>query len=89
MMTNKTNSTLYTGITDNLAKRVWQHKNKVASGFTSKYNINKLVYYEIAQYPMDAITREKAIKNLVRKKKNQLVESVNPNWKDLYEEILS
>src|SRR3989344_7205253 len=88
IMTNKTNTTLYNGMTDNLLKRVWQHKNKVANGFTSKYNINKLVYYEVAEHPMIAIAREKTIKNLVRRKKNQLVEGMNPNWKDLYSVIL-
>ena len=89
MMTNKTNTTLYAGITGSLTKRVWQHKNKVADGFTSKYNITKLVYYEIAEEPMVAIAREKAIKNLVRRKKNQLINQINPEWKDLYDEILS
>lgn len=88
-MTNKTNTTLYTGMTDNLIKRVWQHKSKVAGGFTSKYNITKLIYYEIAEEPMAAIAREKAIKNLVRRKKDGLINKMNPDWKDLYKEILS
>lgn len=87
-MSNKTNTTLYTGMTDNLIKRVWQHKNKVTGGFTSKYNITKLVYCEIAEEPMIAIAREKTIKNLVRRKKNQLINNFNPEWKDLYNVIL-
>jgi len=86
-MINKTNTVLYTGVTDNPIKRVWQHKNKLVDGFTKKYNINKLVYYEIFDDPENAILREKAIKNLVRRKKDDLVFKLNPNWEDLYDKI--
>jgi len=89
MLTNSTNKVLYTGITNNLTQRVWQHKNKISKGFTEKYNINKLVYYEIAENPISAISREKSIKNLVRRKKDILINDFNPKWEDLYEKILS
>ncbi|OGH11749.1 MAG: excinuclease ABC subunit C [Candidatus Levybacteria bacterium RIFCSPHIGHO2_01_FULL_36_15] len=89
IMTNKFNTTLYTGITSNLIRRVWEHKQKFVKGFTKKYNINKLVYFEIFDDPENAITKEKAIKNLVRRKKDQLINASNPEWKELYQEILS
>lgn len=89
ILTNKINSVLYTGITDNIIKRVYQHKNKLVEGFTKKYNVNKLVYFEIFNDPLNAIKREKAIKNLLRKKKIDLIKSKNPAFKDLYPEILS
>lgn len=89
ILTSKLNSVLYTGITDNLIKRVYQHKNKLVEGFTKKYNVNKLVYFEIFNDPLNAIKREKAIKNLLRKKKIELIKSKNPEFDDLYEEILS
>ena len=79
---------LYTGITNNLIKRVWQHKNSFVSSFTSKYKVNKLVYFEEYQTPYDAIAREKQIKSGSRKKKIELIESLNPNWEDLYKEII-
>jgi len=88
MLTNNNNKVLYTGITSNLSKRIHQHKNKLVKGFTSKYNINKLVYYEIFDDPENAIKREKQIKNLVRRKKNNLIKKFNPGWIDLYEDIL-
>jgi putative endonuclease len=88
IMTNKFNTVFYTGITNYLIKRTYQHKNKLADGFTKKYNINKLVYYEIFEMPLNAISREKAIKNLLRRKKIKLIKSKNPTFKDLYEEIL-
>ncbi len=87
IMTNKGNTTLYTGVTSGLKGRVWQHKNKVIEGFTKKYNINKLVYYEAVESIELAIAREKAIKNLVRRKKIALIEKNNPEWKDLYGEL--
>lgn len=80
---------LYTGVTRNLVKRVWQHKEKVADGFTKKYNVTDLVYYEIFDTPLEAIEREKQIKSWSRKRKNQLVRTENPDWKDLYDEIVS
>ena len=89
ILTNIRNTVLYVGVTNNLIKRVYQHKNKFQKGFTEKYNLTKLVYYEIFEDALTAITREKTIKNLLRRKKGQLINSMNPNWKDLYEEILS
>jgi putative endonuclease len=75
--------TLYTGVTSNLAKRVFLHKEKIIPGFTKKYRLYKLVYYEQYEAAMDAITREKEIKGWLRKKKIVLIESMNPEWKDL------
>lgn len=88
IMTNKINTALYVGVTDNLVKRVYQHKNKLASGFTSKYNINKLVYYEIFEDITEAIKREKQIKGGSREKKIKLIKSMNPEFHDLYQIIL-
>jgi putative endonuclease len=85
MMTNKNNTTLYTGVTNDLPRRVFEHKNKLAEGFTRKYNINKLVYYEIYEDIYEAITREKQIKGGSRAKKVQLIEEKNPSWNDLSE----
>lgn len=89
ILTNKLNSVLYTGITEDIVKRVYQHKNKLVEGFTKKYNVNKLVYFEIFNDPLNAITREKAIKNLLRKKKIELIKRTNSGFNDLYSEILS
>ncbi|MCK4403871.1 MAG: GIY-YIG nuclease family protein [candidate division Zixibacteria bacterium] len=85
IMTNKSR-TLYTGVTSNLIRRVYEHKNKLVDGFTKKYNITKLVYYEVTNEATSAIAREKQIKGWLRKKKIALIESVNPQWKDLSEE---
>jgi putative endonuclease len=82
IMTNKS-KTLYTGVTNNLVRRVYEHKNKLIEGFTKKNNINKLVYFELFDNPDDAIKREKQIKGWLRKKKIDLIESMNPEWKDL------
>jgi putative endonuclease len=82
MMTN-CSQTIYTGITNDLARRVYEHKNKFATGFTKNYNINILVYYESKSDAFSAIAREKQIKGWVRSKKVSLIESVNPDWKDL------
>ena len=87
-MTNKINSVLYVGVTDNLVKRVYQHKNKLVSGFTSKYNINKLVYYQVFEDINEAIKREKQIKGGSREKKLKLIQSMNPQFSDLYSEII-
>jgi putative endonuclease len=84
-MTNKSR-TLYTGVTNDLLRRVYEHKNKLIKGFTSKYNIQYLVYYEITSSIYSAIEREKQIKGWVRAKKIALIESVNPEGKDLSEE---
>ncbi|GAB6182738.1 GIY-YIG nuclease family protein [Thermodesulfovibrio hydrogeniphilus] len=88
ILTNKTNRVLYTGVTSDLVKRVYEHKNKLVDGFTKKYNVTKLVYYEIHESIESAIEREKQIKGGSRRKKVELVESMNPEWKDLYESIL-
>lgn len=85
IVTNKS-KTLYTGFTNDLQRRVYQHKHKLVEGFTKKYNIAKLVYYETTLDVKSAIAREKQIKGWLRKKKIELIESVNPNWKDLSEE---
>ena len=82
------NTVFYIGFTNDLVKRTWQHKHKVVEGFTKKYNISKLVYYEIAEDPIIAIQREKTLKNLVRRKKIALIETKNPRFTDLYNEIL-
>jgi putative endonuclease len=83
-MTNRS-KTLYTGVTNDLMRRVYEHKNKMIDGFTKKYNITKLVYYEETDDVQAAIAREKQIKGWLRKKKMALIESVNPEWKDLSE----
>jgi putative endonuclease len=88
-MSNKRNTVLYTGITGDLLKRVYEHKQKMVEGFTKKYNINKLVYYSVFNDPENAIAREKQIKAGSREKKLQLIEGMNPEWKDLYDEIAS
>ncbi len=79
---------MYTGVTSDLRKRIYQHKNHLLPGFTVKYNVTKLVYYEIFACITDALEREKQIKGGSRKKKIQLIEKMNPEWKDLYEEII-
>ena len=86
ILTNKNNSVLYTGITGDLIKRIYQHRNKAVKGFSFRYDLNKLVYYEIFYDPESAIKREKQIKGWVRKKKIELVESMNPKWEDLSRE---
>jgi len=85
IMTNSSR-TLYTGITDNLVRRVYEHKNKLIKGFTQKYNITRLVYYEITSDVQAAIQREKQIKGWLRKKKIALIEAANPKWEDLSKE---
>ena len=86
-MTNITNVVLYIGVTGDLRKRVYEHKNKLIKGFTRKYDINKLVYYEIFEDPENAILREKRLKGSSRTRKNKLVESVNPQWLDIYDQF--
>ncbi len=75
---------MYIGVTNDLARRIYEHKNKMVEGFTSEYNVNKLVYFEETSDVKAAIQREKQLKGLKRDKKNKLVESINPGWKDLY-----
>ena len=89
MMTNKYNRVLYTGVTSNLINRVTQHKNKTYKGFTSKYNCNKLVYFEEYDSISDAIIREKQIKNYSRNKKNSLIQALNPEWSDIFKDVIS
>ncbi len=83
LMTNWNNKVMYLGVTNDLERRVYEHRNKLLKGFTEKYNINKLVYFEETSEVTAAITREKEIKKWRREKKNALVERVNPDWKDL------
>lgn len=87
IMTNKSNSTLYTGVTNDLKRRVFEHKNKLPEGFTKKYNINKLVFYEAYDNINNAIAREKQLKGGSRVKKINLLEEINSKWNDLFEEI--
>lgn len=86
-MTNQNNTALYTGVTNDLRKRVYQHREKLVPGFTSRYNLTKLVYYEIFDNAYDAISREKQIKAGSRKKKIDLIYKINKNWEDLYSEL--
>jgi putative endonuclease len=79
---------LYTGITNNLERRMFEHKNKLVDGFTAKYNVNKLVYFDYTPDVTSAIAREKQIKGWTRQKKNDLIQSINPEWRDLSEEFL-
>ena len=87
ILTNRTNRVLYVGITNNLARRVYEHRNKLVKGFTQKYNVYKLVYYDYTTNAKDAIAREKQIKGWLRQKKIDLINSVNPSWRDLYQDI--
>ncbi len=87
IMTNAHNTVIYSGVTNNLARRVDEHKNGLGGIFTKRYNINKLVYYEVTDSVHAALAREKQIKGGSRKKKMDLVNSINPEWKDLFEEI--
>ena len=87
-MTNRSNRVLYTGVTGNLVKRVFEHRNELVNGFTKKYNIVKLVYYEVFEDIKEAIHREKQIKGGSRAKKIELIESMNKEWKDLYDDLL-
>mgnify|MGYP002078106017 FL=1 len=89
ILTNKNNTTLYVGVTSHIVQRINQHKDKIfPESFSAKYNLNKLVYYEAFQEIGDAISREKQIKGGSRQKKLDLINSTNPEWKDLYDEIL-
>ncbi|MFH1456868.1 MAG: GIY-YIG nuclease family protein [Patescibacteria group bacterium] len=83
IMTNYTNKVLYVGISGNLFKRAWEHKHKLIEGFTKRYNINKLIYYECFNNPNDAIKREKEIKGWKRNKKINLIKIINPKFEDL------
>jgi predicted GIY-YIG superfamily endonuclease len=87
ILTNKKNGTLYTGVTSNLLQRVLQHKNNKIEGFTKQYGCKSLVYYELYENMLQAIAREKQIKSVSRIKKLQLIESINPGWLDLYDQL--
>ena len=87
IMTNKNNSTLYTGVTNNLLRRVHEHKKCVGSKFTHRYKTNKLVYYETTNDVEAAIMREKQVKDGSRQKKIDLVNSINPEWRDLSDDL--
>ncbi len=88
ILASQRNGTLYTGVTSDLAKRIWEHKNKVVEGFSSKYQIHLLVWYEVHESMSSAITREKAIKKWNRTWKVELIEKTNPEWDDLYPDII-
>jgi putative endonuclease len=83
ILTNRNNKVMYVGVTSNLPRRIAQHQDKLVDGFTAKYNINKLVYYDLTSDIFSAISREKEIKKWRREKKNRLVESMNPEWREL------
>lgn len=88
ILANKRNGTLYIGVTSNLIKRIWEHKNNVMEGFSSKYACHTLVYYELLGTMEHAINREKQIKKWNRSWKLELIETMNPEWKDLYESLI-
>lgn len=83
LLTNWNNQVMYVGVTNNLERRIYEHRNNLVDGFTKKYNVEKLVYFETASDVLAAIEREKQIKKWRREKKNQLVIEMNPEWKDL------
>ena len=85
-MTNRNNTVLYTGMTNDLQRRVYEHKNKLIKGFSSRYNTDKLVYFEVCEDAENTIMREKQIKGWTRKKKEELIVSMNPEWNDLSQE---
>jgi putative endonuclease len=87
ILTNQRHTVLYAGVTSNLKARVYQHREKLLPGFTKRYNVHKLVYYEVGSDPAGAIAREKQIKAGSRQKKIDLIDSMNPEWRDLYDEL--
>ena len=87
ILTNNNNRVLYTGVTNDLKRRVYEHKERLIEGFTKKYNVSKLVFYEITEDIYSAISREKQIKAGSRKNKLELIKSMNEEWRDLYDEI--
>jgi putative endonuclease len=89
ILASQRNGTLYVGVTSDLIKRVWEHKNKVSKSFAERYGVNKLVYYEHFVGAEHAIGREKRLKKFNREWKADLIEKTNPDWKDLYEDLLS
>ncbi len=89
ILASRRNGTLYVGVTSDLIKRVWEHKNKVVEGFTCKYDVSRLVHFEQFRDPENAVRREKRLKKYKRKWKLDLIEKDNPEWKDLYESLVS
>ena len=87
ILASRRNGTLYVGMTSNLIQRIWQHKEKLVDGFTKKYSITKLVYYDVTESMESAIAREKQIKGWTRAKKLVLIEGRNPEWRDLSDEL--
>lgn len=88
VLASKRNSTLYVGVTSDLIKRVWEHKNNVVKGFTERYSVHQLVWYELHETMESAIRKEKMLKNWKRVWKLELIERSNPNWQDLYETVV-
>lgn len=88
ILASKPNGTLYIGVTNNLVRRVWEHREGLVEGFTKQYEVHRLVYCESFARPFDAIQREKRLKKWNRAWKIRLIESANPNWKDLYETVM-
>ena len=88
ILANCRNGTIYIGVTSDLIKRIWQHKNKAVNGFSEKYAVDKLVFYEVHDSILSAIAREKQLKNWHRAWKLELIEKNNPEWNDLFDEIL-
>jgi len=88
IMASERNGTLYIGVTSDLVKRTWEHKQNTIPGFTSKYGVHLLVYFEVSEDIVGAITREKQLKKWHREWKIRLIEEMNPHWNDLYESIL-
>ncbi|MDQ2078349.1 GIY-YIG nuclease family protein [Marinimicrobium sp. ABcell2] len=88
ILASKRNGTLYVGVTSDLIKRIWEHKNDLADGFTCRYHVHQLVYYELTEDMMAAITREKQLKKWNRSWKIELIERENPEWRDLYLDLV-
>ena len=88
IITNYSNKVLYVGVSGNLTRRIFEHKNKLIPGFSSRYNLNKLVFFEAFNTPEEAIAAEKKIKGWLRIKKIQLIESINPDWNDLSDDFI-
>jgi len=88
MLASRRNGTLYIGVTSDLVRRIFEHKSKFVPGFTTKYGVDRLVWYEVYDDPTNAITREKELKKWRRAWKIRLIEEMNPTWKDLYDEII-
>jgi putative endonuclease len=88
ILASRRNGTLYVGVTSSLTKRIWEHKNDLVAGFTKRYGVHTLVWYELHPDMLSAISREKAVKEWKRRWKLELIERMNPDWRDLYEELV-